>query len=556
MHKVFKIVLSIVLSFSYLLIPFSVLATALTECFWDSGGDDYSSIYTTTNVWGQTFAVGGSNIEVSEIDLYLWRKGTTGNIKLSLYEYDTDNDEPTGTVLTSKIVNATYDVSYNSTGGFVTGNYWVTFDVPDYELSANTTYVITANISGWSGDVNTNTIRWGRDNNEGYTSGTSVLFNNGLWSEESYDMYFRVYGGTSKQVLVTTQPANWIRIGVTDNFTVNMWSSVYTSPVFSVDNASMHLGLTTNWEYDNYLTLIDSEINQPEGEDFSLSAYQFALVGMVLSANTTYFYQAYAIEDGITYEGQILHFQTDAAGELTIVSIPTLQITKIDNVSNAYGTEYQPVFEITARVTSTLTGVYRKGILFSLTSINSSLSLPIGETRSLDTFSPDGSFMIVLRLGDDPLNLGWNNNQPVYFQAYADNEGGRGFSNIGVLTYNDFNPPSTATPTSQQIIDVSEFVKDTKTSLGLRGIMGSWAFMLLIIGIIALLFGIAFVETQNSMGKTAIGFTWLISSIAVVGGFLFTGELGVWTIVVAAGSVVAIILIFLSIKLSGGGQTI
>ena len=86
--------------------------------------------------------------------------------------------------------------------------------------------------------------------------------------------------------------------------------------------------------------------------------------------------------------------------------------------------------------------------------------------------------------------------------------------------------------------------------------MGTWVFMGLLLLIVALIFGIAYFAVKTPIGRVAIGFTWLLSSISVVGGFIFTGQLGVWPILVLVGGVVALIMIVLSVKLSGSGGTI
>ena len=82
--------------------------------------------------------------------------------------------------------------------------------------------------------------------------------------------------------------------------------------------------------------------------------------------------------------------------------------------------------------------------------------------------------------------------------------------------------------------------------------MGTWAFLALLMLALALVFGIAYFVVPNPAGKTAIGVAWLLASIAVVGGFIFTGQLGVWPIVILVGGVVVLLMVILSAKLSGG----
>lgn len=101
----------------------------------------------------------------------------------------------------------------------------------------------------------------------------------------------------------------------------------------------------------------------------------------------------------------------------------------------------------------------------------------------------------------------------------------------------------------------TDILNNLKESLGLVGTFGSWALLFIILIAIALVYGIAIISVSG-VAKQAVAVAWILSSIAVVGGFLFTGELGVWTIIIATGSVIAIIIIFVSVKLTGGGNQI
>jgi hypothetical protein len=108
--------------------------------------------------------------------------------------------------------------------------------------------------------------------------------------------------------------------------------------------------------------------------------------------------------------------------------------------------------------------------------------------------------------------------------------------------------------TSGTVISIVDIVSDVRISLGLTGAFGTWAFMFILIIVTSLVFGIPYAVTSNQSGKTALGVCWLLAVISIVGGFIFTGQLGIWPIVILVGALVLFVMIIFSVKLSGGGQ--
>lgn len=100
---------------------------------------------------------------------------------------------------------------------------------------------------------------------------------------------------------------------------------------------------------------------------------------------------------------------------------------------------------------------------------------------------------------------------------------------------------------------IATFIKNLRESLGLTGVMGTWAFMGLVIVLLSLVFGIA-MAAVNGVARLAVGVAWLLASISVVGGFIFTGELGIWPIVILVGGLVGFVMIIVGRTLSGGGS--
>ena len=105
------------------------------------------------------------------------------------------------------------------------------------------------------------------------------------------------------------------------------------------------------------------------------------------------------------------------------------------------------------------------------------------------------------------------------------------------------------------ITTFDDLLESVKNSLHLTGAMGNWAFLFLLLGILAILFGsVMFAQRDNDTVKTIVGVCWAIMSIVAVGGFIFTGQLGVVTILITVGAFVMFLMIILSVKLSGGNS--
>ncbi len=96
------------------------------------------------------------------------------------------------------------------------------------------------------------------------------------------------------------------------------------------------------------------------------------------------------------------------------------------------------------------------------------------------------------------------------------------------------------------------FINTIRASLGLYGLMGTWAFLGLILLCISLLFGIGMVSVKDIVIQRMIGVVWALISIAVTGAFIFTGQLGIWPIIILVSATVLILFITAGFVLSGG----
>ena len=142
-------------------------------------------------------------------------------------------------------------------------------------------------------------------------------------------------------------------------------------------------------------------------------------------------------------------------------------------------------------------------------------------------------------------------------RAVGDNAVGTGYGNIVTFQMSDDLDTSEEPIEDDGIPVISDFaqiIDDIKAQFHLYGVMGTWAFLGLILLIIALIFGVAIVATPDATIKRMVSIVWGLISIAVLGAFLFTGQLGIWPILIIIGGVVALIFIIGGTVLSGGRQ--
>lgn len=280
-----------------------------------------------------------------------------------------------------------------------------------------------------------------------------------------------------------------------------------------------------------------------------------------LSANTTYYWQAYVIVNDIYYWGGIKVFVTSPSITDPVSVAPTLILESVIDVSNVYNSLY--AIETTSKIYQYSGNntyihpetIHEYGIQFSIDSGMLNYSAVRATSIGVD------SRYIQALIFDNyhvPTISGIYNGERLYFRAYIlTARYGVIWSNIlSIIPENSpilvVTPPSGGVTPPITTWQISDFFKSVKTSLGLIGVMGSWAFLALILLIVALVFGIAMVAVSG-VARAAIGLAWILVSIAVVGAFVFTGELGIFPIIVLVGGVVALIMIVTSVKLSGGG---
>lgn len=151
---------------------------------------DVGSYYGTPGMGqiGQTFLVGGSDIYLTSIKLYLKKSGSpAGPFTISLYA--TSGGLPTGASLTT--------IGSITSGSLTTSSQLLEYTLATpYLLSANTTYAIVILASSGTSD-NANYLAVGRDaSSPGYTDGTAMIDPSGSWLTSSADWIFYIYSKT------------------------------------------------------------------------------------------------------------------------------------------------------------------------------------------------------------------------------------------------------------------------------------------------------------------------------------------------------------------------
>lgn len=424
-----------------------------------------------------------------------------------------------------------------------------------------------AYLSGWGSTVNGELLTAGFEigiESSNYTDNKSASINQNYFSvivpnddlEIGETYYFRAYAtnnygvgfGNEKSflynptILTLTVDTPLVVQDVTGNFTA---SFLVTLNQQLTDNVTF--ALSPN--YPPYTDNITTYLNWAGDGMYLFSTWNgsYGTQG-VLSENTTYYYQGIAYYEDVQYSSAVGSFTTTTT---EIPDKPSVNIITVQDVSVAYNADY--VFEAIAKITTsnTTNAVNSWGFQISLSSLPDGNLLPPIYNFPINWTSEDGTYSVVLLLD----NADWYAGETLYFRAFIKTAYyGMIYSPIvDIKPIEDVIGDTGDTP--PDVIDTfADMVNNVKVSMHLTGIMGTWAFMGLCILITSLLFGIAMLAVPIGIAKMAVGVAWLLVSTAILGAFIFTGELGIWPILILVGGVVALIIIVLSVKLSGGGM--
>jgi len=279
-------------------------------------------------------------------------------------------------------------------------------------------------------------------------------------------------------------------------------------------------------------TLIRQSVNQT-GVYYLDTSNQ---LGSSLSPDTTYEYAA-IVEAHITMNDQI-----QAEGEVR--SFTTLPIGTPPNIStlNATYLGHQALVRLRGYVTydgnDSVTGYFK---------FKAESEINWYESWEKDyNLNTDDIFYITATM---------NIEEWYQYQACGSNIYGESCGEIKYFRLSDgvIEVPDSPIDSDDVITTFTDVIRNVKESLHLTGIMGTWAFMFMFIMIVSIIFApLMFSQKENEAAKTAIGIIWAILILTIVGAFVFSGELGVWPIVILSGAFVLTLMVIASIKFSGG----
>lgn len=320
---------------------------------------------------------------------------------------------------------------------------------------------------------------------------------------------------------------------------------VHVTPNNVADNVSARMstnGIT--WTPLTELKLVSTGAVDSDTSYYLYTTWETASSNsFILAPDTKYYIQGYAYYDGIGYFSPVKSFTTTAPQERTKPIVSVVSIRDITNPNNDYHT-----IEFTGHVATdnTTDWILNQGVIFSLYKSSGILLEPIYRYYASSRNS-DGTFVLTLSFE----YATWYNSETLHYQAFVNTPVWGEVRSIVV----SFTP----TPLDDDDGDGGGVVTDgnwidwLKGLFGLSGAMGTWALMGILVLLISLVYGVAIVGSDNAKVKAGAGIAWLITTVAAVGAFIFTGQLGIWPIVILVGGFVGLGMILLSAKLSGGG---
>lgn len=506
------------------------------------------TLYYNYRMSAQTFRA-TSDYYLSNIDLYLKRTGNPTSTYRVGIKAVTDG-VPSGEYLVYTDVSfSTISTSWSWVGVYFYGGY--------AEIEMNDYYAIIVEPYS-SGSDDNNYISWRATFEDVqpvighlvYDLSISSQWEDDVHEIDLQDQLYIVYGASADFGISVTTGEAYLRQSISDNFSVNFY--VYSSTatdnataiLVSEDDVDLSQAIDSDDWYSNPISLYKRYVDT-DNTTFEFMTNTTNLLHPAtgeLLPNKYYYYQGRAEIDGITYYSDVGYFMTTATG---FPNIPSVDITSIKDVSESYGTPY--TFEVVAKIDSNNTTTYNinQGFHLSLSSYSGVTLDPPVYSYNVNDVDVDNTFRITYTLNA----LSGYSGQTFYIRAFMYNS----FYGDIYSDVKSYSPQGgiSGGVSSTGISDFSTLVDNARVSLGMTGIMGMWAFMFVILLIVALLFGtIAFTVGKDI--KKPLVIIWCLISISVVGAFVFTGKLGIWPILIMVGFVVLLVMALVSMKLSGG----
>ena len=151
----------------------------------------------------------------------------------------------------------------------------------------------------------------------------------------------------------------------------------------------------------------------------------------------------------------------------------------------------------------------------------------------------------------------WENGDVIYLRAYAHNTLGKEAwgKEIAVVLKTTGEVTVLPAPTTPVVGDFSLAMKGWLRSLGMDNPTGHWAALLLLEMIFAFVFGVLLItlrKDEYELERKAVSVIWLIVALVIFGGFVFSGLLGMWAVLILIIVAVGFIFYLVSPLFSGG----
>jgi len=255
-----------------------------------------------------------------------------------------------------------------------------------------------------------------------------------------------------------------------------------------------------------------------------------------LAENSGYYVVAKALANGQWYYSALQSFQIGEGEVVVSIDLPVVETRVATNIT---ASSFIARGEITNIGGATVT---KRGFVYSLDSAT--------DITTWTAITESGSFSV----GEYSRLLTVNKpNITVYFAAVAWNTYGVSYGQKYYVTLSDGGgTDGTSGGTSDGIGDFSAWLKGLMKKLGMDNLLGHWMFMVLIIILLAIVFGGFIIATKDEVIRKVLAVTLGLIIFTVFGAFVFSGLLGIWAVTILVIVAVGLIIIVTGKLLQGG----
>lgn len=148
-------------------------------------------------------------------------------------------------------------------------------------------------------------------------------------------------------------------------------------------------------------------------------------------------------------------------------------------------------------------------------------------------------------------------NRTVYYAASAANQYGTSYGkifyvNLGSLGQEGPGSGGSGVSGGGTIGGFAQFLKNMMADLGMDNASGHWAFMFLLMLIVAIGFGVGILLTREHFLRTLLAVLLAGFELTIFGGFVFSNLLGIWTVIILILTCAGLIVVFLGNILNRG----